>query len=90
MCNCDFKGKWSLSVLCGIAGAVGALFAKMGFQPGNWLYTILDYIPYGQWIGWVLRAIFILLCIFANLKMVEYKIRSFAAIGSSLTVIISF
>lgn len=31
-----------------------------------------------------------LLMIFFNLKMVEYKIRSFAAIGSSLTVVISF
>lgn len=82
--------KWYYSIFCGLTGALGALFAKLGLQPKNFIYDYLLYIPYGQILEWILRVIFLLLCCWTNLKMVEYKIRSFAAIGSSLTVVVSF
>ena len=83
-------GKWLFSILCGIAGSFGGFFAKIALQPKNDLYATLKFIPYGEIIEWTFRGIFILLCAWANIKMVEYKIRSFAAIGSSVTVIIAF
>ena len=84
------QNKWIFSIACGITGAQGGFFAKMSLEPKNFIYKDLSFIPYGIVFEWTLRIIFMILCIWTNIKMIEYKIRSFAAIGSSLTVIIAF
>jgi hypothetical protein len=82
--------KWSWGIFCGLTGSVAALFAKLAFAPKNFIYDFINFIPYGIVFEYIIRTCFVLLMIFFNLKMVEYKIRSFAAVGSSLTVVISF
>lgn len=47
-------------------------------------------LPYPVLISILFRIVFIFLMIMANAKMIEYKIRSFAAIGASLTVVTAF
>jgi hypothetical protein len=82
--------KWSWGIFCGLTGSVAALFAKLAFAPKNFIYDFINFMPYGIVFEYIIRTCFVLMMIYFNLKMVEYKIRSFAAVGSSLTVVISF
>lgn len=78
------------AIMCGLTGSLAALFAKAGIQPSNSLYRYFDTVEYGNWINILFRVIFIMFMLYSNVKMVENKIRSFALIGASITVVIAF
>jgi len=78
------------SLMCGLTGSLASLFAKMGLQPSNDIYRYFDTMDYGMYINSVIRIGFISGIFLMNVKMVEYKIRSFALLGSSITVVIAF
>ena len=78
------------AILCGLFGSLAGLCAKLGFTPTNSIYSFFDTMDYGIYIVWVLRIFFVLNIVISNIKMIELKIRSFAVIGSSLTVVIAF
>ena len=82
--------KYGSAVACGIAGSFASLFGKLGFQQTNWIYEKMEKQKLALVFSWSLRLGFVLLMICANIKMIEYKIRSFSKIGSSLTVILGF
>ena len=81
---------YKYSVLCGLTGSLAALFAKEGLQQNNKFYKYIDTLPYPTATSLIFRIIFISIMMIANVKMIEFKIRSFAAIGSSLTVVAAF
>jgi hypothetical protein len=79
-----------LAVMCGLTGSLASLCAKIGLQPTNAIYRYFDTMNYGSYIIWSFRVFFLLSIVYCNVKMLEYKIRSFASLGSSLTVVIAF
>ena len=85
-----YNKNYFYAILCGLTGSAAALFAKEALQQDNKFYKYLATIPYGNVISIVLRILFFACMIFANAKMLEFKIRSFAAIGSSMTVVAAF
>ena len=85
-----YNSNYKYSLLCGLTGSAAALFAKEGLQQDNGFYTFIMRIQYGWILSLIFRCIFFAQMVFSNAKMIEYKIRSFAAIGSSMTVVAAF
>ena len=75
---------------CGLTGSCAGFFAKLFLEKYERPFNYLDNRT-AAYILLVAVKIF-LFCgfVYSNAKMVEYKIRSFALIGASLTVIIAF
>ena len=81
---------YNYAIMCGLLGSAAAQMAKQGLQADNGMYRLINTLEYGWYLAWILRGCFFFLMIFANMKMLEYKIRSFALIGSSMTVVAAF
>lgn len=85
-----YNKNYNYSILCGLTGSAAAQFAKEGLQQDNRLYHFILNLEYGVWIALVLRTFFFICMVISNIKMLEFKVRSFAAIGSSMTVVTAF
>ena len=85
-----YKSEYKFAILCGLCGSLAALFAKEGIQPHNKFYEFILSFTYGWIFSIILRCFFFGLMIYSNARMIEYKIRSFAALGSSMTVVAAF
>ena len=82
---------YKYSMQCGLTGSLAACSAKVGIQPENTIYKHLDgAFPFSIVVAWIIRISFISLMFWWNIKMLEFKLRSFAAIGSSMTVVVAF
>lgn len=84
------QSNYKYSIMCGLTGSAAALFAKEALQQNNKFYTYIGKLPYGFLISIILRIFFFICMIFCNMKMIEFKIRSFATIGASMTVVTAF
>jgi hypothetical protein len=79
---------WALG--CGVTGSLAGLFAKVGLGKYDKPFGYLDN-PDVALILLVFCKLMMFVCwAWSNIKMIEFKIRSFAMIGASHTVIIAF
>lgn len=81
---------YKFALLAGLTGSAAAFCAKSGLQQSNQYYTLINNYQNGKYLCWVIRSLLFLLWILSNAKMIEYKIRSFSSIGSSMTVVVAF
>ena len=85
-----------LGIGCGITGSLAALCMKEALvsPEDNVMYGYLQYWAVSSIYEWYciycIRAIFFILSLFFNTKMIEFKIKSLAAVGASFTVIVAF
>lgn len=64
--------------------------AKEALMKTNKLYDFFEKYEWGLIYQWCFRIFFVILWAIFNIKMIEYKIKSFAKIGASFTVIVAF
>ena len=82
---------YTMPLGCGIFGSLGALSMKFSLQKDNVLYSKISEIQnFSVYYNMTLRIILFGWAIWFNLKMVEFKIKGFAKLGASSTVIIAF
>ena len=75
---------------CGLTGSLAGLFAKTGLGKYDKPFGYLDNPDVALMLLVIVKLILFGLWAYANVKMIEFKIRSFAIIGASTTVIIAF
>lgn len=73
-----------------MTGSAAACFAKICFQKDNRLFQYINTFEHSLVLKICAYIILVLLFIYSNMKMIENKIRSFAIIGASMTVIVAF
>jgi len=75
---------------CGLTGSLAGLFAKTGLGKYDKPFGYLDNPDVALMLLVIVKIVLFGLWAYSNIKMIEYKIRSFALIGASHTVIIAF
>jgi hypothetical protein len=81
---------YKFALLAGLTGSAAAFCAKSGLQQDNKYYKFISNYNNGKYLCWVIRSLLFILWVMTNAKMIEYKIRSFGSIGSSMTVVVAF
>jgi hypothetical protein len=81
---------YKFALLAGLTGSAAAFCAKSGLQQDNIYYKFISNYNNGKYLCWVIRSFLFILWVMTNAKMIEYKIRSFGSIGSSMTVVVAF
>lgn len=81
---------YKYALLAGLTGSAGAFFAKGGLTADNKLFRYCRKFPNGVYLSWAVRSFCFLMFCWLNIKMIEFKLRSFRVLGSSMTVIVAF
>ena len=82
---------YKYGIQCGLTGSLAACSAKAGLMHENTIYRHLDgAFQFSNYVTWIIRISFVVMMFQWNIKMLEFKLRSFAVIGSSMTCVVSF